>query len=236
MSNPSSPADVPSETWRVNLRAHLNAGQTLSGRPDPPWPSAPIDATALVENARRSSARHGVPGDHGAPQERGSTGAGADSLPVEWLSERLDLDSGLSSDECDGVPPHARECIVAHSVLPLLGASFEVTSVTDIAPALRALLRERLPGIDWWVPEHWGGPFDKYGIVHGTLPAPPDERTGEPRAIEIFGSAQFNDAPEGPGAHWTPDGLVVTFPARVVIEVATLSNVQYLGWQIPFYM
>jgi len=138
--------------------------------------------------------------------------------------------------------------LAAWNVLPLIGAVFEVDSANDIPRALRVLLASALPGLDWWVPEVWGTPFNKYGILHGRLPAPPDETTGEAMAIEIYGMAER--AVETGSEEWSirrrealridprlgaqPYG--VRLPTAVMIRVATYSNVGGLGFGVPMYM
>lgn len=131
--------------------------------------------------------------------------------------------------------------IAAWPVLPLVGASFEVKSVDHIADAVRELLGSKLPGIDWWVHEDWRGPFEKYGIVHGSMPAPPNPATGEPMALELYGKAEvprisgpmrspFESRPRGEGQ------AAVRYPVRVVIRAATYANITFPGFGVPFYM
>jgi len=138
--------------------------------------------------------------------------------------------------------------LAAWTVPPLIGASFEVDSANDIPRALRGLLASTLPGLDWWVPEGWSTPFNKYGILHGTLPAPPDEITGEAMAVEIYGVAEREV--EMGSEEWSilrrealridrrlgaqPYGVRV--PTAVEIRVATYSNVGGLGFGMPMYM
>jgi len=138
--------------------------------------------------------------------------------------------------------------LAAWDIPPLIGCTFDVGNANDIPRALRVLLASALPGLDWWVPEGWGTAFNKFGILHGRLPAPPDETTGEAMTIEIYGVALQTvevDAEEWsirrrealridprPGAQ--PFGVRV--PATVKIRVATYSNVGGLGFGIPMYM
>jgi hypothetical protein len=134
--------------------------------------------------------------------------------------------------------------VAAYPLLPLQGATFDVTCVEDIAPCMRRLMAGCLPGFDWWIPEHWDGPFLRYGILHSSLPAPPNLATGEAMAIEVYGTA--DTAMEIGSEEWVAawnaasatgaEVLGVRFPTRVVVHVATYSNVRYPGVGVPFYM
>lgn len=105
--------------------------------------------------------------------------------------------------------------VVAYELLPLIGASFAAKSAQDIGPALRALFVERLPGLRWVIHDDWAGPFTRYGLVHGSLPAPPHPLTREPMALEVCGTSE--------------DGVVT-------LLAATYANIAYPGYQVPFYM
>jgi hypothetical protein len=98
------------------------------------------------------------------------------------------------------------------------------------------------------VPVHWEEPFLKHGILHNCLPAPPNETTGEPTGLEVYGWGERALAP-GSGewaqvwTQWTergsaeserPDG--VQFPTRVSIEVATYANIACPGVGVGLYM
>ena len=148
-------------------------------------------------------------------------------------------------DEYDP-PIENRGRIDAWPVLPLRGAGFAIESPADIALGLRRLLSEKLPGLDWWVPEDWLGPFEKYGMLHGSLPAPPNPATGAAMALEIFGMDSGggirSTAYRVALSKWRAAGgrdenrpPAVRYPARVVIEVATYANVAYPGFGVPFY-
>jgi len=77
--------------------------------------------------------------------------------------------------------------VVAYLVKSPLSQTIAMEKSSDIAPALRALLAQQIPGLDWWIPDHWEGPFEKYLILHSSNPAPPHSHTGEPMALEIYG-------------------------------------------------
>jgi hypothetical protein len=164
-------------------------------------------------------------------------------LPPSWLGARLEVvgragSKGQSEDE------RASSRVAAYPLLPLQGITFDVTSAEDIAPCMRSLMAACLPGLDWWIPEHWDGPFLKYGILHNSLPAPPNLATGEAMAIEVYGTA--NTAMDVGSDEWVAawnaarasgsEVLGARFPTRVVVHVATYSNVRYPGVGVPFYM
>jgi hypothetical protein len=213
------------------LRKHLNAGSTLSGLPTPHWPEPPIDARGLTE---------------GDPAKRaGQRPAG---LMSPFVGARFDMGSPARPELLEDVGAEALSRVSAWPVLPLQGASFHVSRSEDIGPGIRALVAALLPGIDWWIPEHWAGPFDKYGIVHKSFAAPPNEATGEAMAIELFGEAERRIEPgsaecmaamlswleHGPEGSRPPTG--VRLPTAVRIKVATYSNVRCPGVGTPFYM
>jgi len=132
--------------------------------------------------------------------------------------------------------------------LPLIGATLEVVSGDDIAVAMCLLLSKRIPGLDWWVPDHWSAALVKYPIVHHCFSAPPNSITGEAMALEVFGTAERD--PETRSIEWMEARIrwwerssphveqpsVVRFPAKFTIEVATYANVAYPGVRVPLYM
>jgi hypothetical protein len=213
------------------LRKYLAAGSTLSGLPKPHWPEPPNDARGLRESdpAKRAGQRPA-------------------GLMLPYVGARIDVGSRARPDMLDDVRAEALLRVCAWPVLPLQGASFHVTCSEDIGPGIRALVAALLPGIDLWIPEHWAGPFEKYGIVHNTFAAPPNEATGEAMAIELFGeaehridlsSAEYRAAmlswfEQGPERAKPPTG--VRLPTAIRITVATYSNVGFPGVGTPFYM
>lgn len=164
-----------------------------------PWPNA---AFALSELRPR-------PDYDPDPRSIPLGGAGGMLGPRLTSDQLFDEDHHLDTD----YPLLSR--VVAYPLLPLIGASFAVKSADDIGPALRKVFLERLPGLRWVVKDDWAGPFSKYKIVHGSLPAPPHPLTKEAMSLEVFGSAK--------------DGLVT-------LRTATYSNLMYPGYQVPFYM
>ena len=109
--------------------------------------------------------------------------------------------------------------IIAYHVPPLLATPFALSLRKGLAAGIAAFLAERLPGLDWWVPLDWNLPFEKYGIVHNTLPAPPHPDTGQAMALKLFGHGAIDQ-----------DRCVVTLAA------ATYANVRFPGVGVTFYM
>jgi hypothetical protein len=224
-------SNAAEEPWRDALRRYYAAGQTISGQPDPAWEAAPYELLGLAPESGAWDAE-----------------LRAGGLLAASLGPRIDVRPAGRRYRHRGGSIDLAECVRAWPVLPLEGATFEVADVTGIAPALRALLRERLPGLDWWVPEHWGGPFLKYGLLHNCFAAPPNEMTGERMSLEIHGFAARAALPGSPQwAHlmqeWLDQGGNplegpdrVRFPTLVCIEGATYANICSLGHKVPDYL
>ncbi len=163
------------------------------------------------------------------------------------LSARLGTDDVFDSEFNEEADIPALRRVAAYSVPSLLGAEFEVESLQEIPVQVKALLARALPGIDWWVPNGWSGPFLKYGFLHESIPAPPNEATGEPMALELFGKAANGIEPGSPAwsaarKRWILSGGLehleprpVRFPTKVQISVATYANVRYPGHDVQFY-
>jgi hypothetical protein len=213
------------------LQRHIAEGRTISGGPGPDWPEPPIDARGLPG---AETAGHAV-----------ITPGGPMSA---YLGPSIDAAARVGPDMFDFLGPEALARVRAWPVLPLQGAEFRVARSADIAPRLRALLAATLPGVDFWLSEEWGGPFEKYGILHGSFVAPPDSVTGEAMAIEIYGTADpgtCHGSDEWAEAMktWAKRGgrdddrpLGVRLPTTVCIAVATYSNVRFPGIGVPLYL
>ncbi len=208
----------------------LGEGRTLSGLPAPVWALSAFDAPDLDASPEAMRARLRSP--------KGPL--------AQFLSARLGTDDLEDIDGHEEADLPALRRVAAYTVTPLIGAEFEVTSTQEIADAVRALLARTLPGFDWWVPEQWGPLIRKYGFIHKSLPAPPNEATGEPMALELFGKAL--NAVEWGSPSWSAaqkrwrlsgeqpqdEPSAVLFPARIQISVVTYSNVRYPGYRVPF--
>lgn len=211
------------EDGRAALQRKQAAGKTLSGLSTPTWPAAPYDTRTMPLPAE--------PTAYLRPLRSALQGVVGSAV---FESRHTGIDKRLA---------HMR----AWRVPALEGSELEIGSVSGIEAAVRALLATRLPGLDWWVPEHWEGPFEKYGILHNALPAPPDQETGQAMAIEIFGAARDVLLPGSP--EWIDrrlarleanslddEPMAVRLPCLVRIEVATYANVLYPGIGVPAYM
>ncbi len=213
------------------ILAQMGEGSTLSGLPTPAWPIPQFSGKELDPSPEAMRVRMRAPKGPLAPV----------------LSARLGTDDVFDSEFNEEADIPALRRVAAYSVPSLLGAEFEVESLQEIPVQVKALLARALPGIDWWVADNWSGPFMKYGFLHGSLPAPPNEATGEPMALELFGKAVNILEPGSPAwsaarKRWILSGGLdyfepprVLFPTKVQISVATYSNVRYPGHDVPFY-
>ncbi|WP_425258170.1 hypothetical protein ACPOLB_21940 [Rubrivivax sp. RP6-9] len=164
-----------------------------------------------------------------------------------YVGQRLDVIAEAGPERLDYVGREALARVHAWPVLPLEGTSFRVERSQDIAASIRRVIGSALPGIDWWIPEYWDGPFEKYGFLHSAIAAPPNDATGEAMALELFGES---DGAMAPGSdewcaamdEWARRGRVeadrplgVRLPSTVRITVATYANILYPGIGVPFY-
>lgn len=203
---------------------YRQAGRTISGSPAALWPAAPSrlqDLRAPIGDAIPVQRPHGL--------LRDAVGA---KLHVKFDRSRY-----------YGENPTDIGRLTAWPVPALKGARVLVESVDGIAVAVRQLLADALPGIDWWVFEDWAGPFKKYGYLHGCLPAPPNLFTGEPTSLELCGEVEGEFAPGTEAwrdrlslAGRTDYSVMATdLPAVVRVDVATYSNMRYPGVGVPEY-
>jgi hypothetical protein len=105
----------------------------------------------------------------------------------------------------------------------LLGIEFKVRDADDARAKVVELLEEHLPGVSLGEVDgsRLRGAFDKYHLLHQSIGAPPNERTGTPMALEFCAHRQRQEA----------DGTHVMF-----VIAATYSNVQYPSVDVPFYL
>jgi hypothetical protein len=147
------------------------------------------------------------------------------------------------------------EPVRAFEVQPLPGATLHAESEEDLGDRLRRLLTERLPGNSWEPPMIVLGALRKYFILHASVPAPPDETTGQPMGLELYGELTSVGGvrlatPEGQA--WREDRwerqygqsrpeetgtlLRVEGPLEIEILVVTYANIENPSIGIPFYM
>ena len=154
----------------------------------------------------------------------------------------------LVSEDFERTADSPEVCLVRAWPVPrLLGAPVAASDEAGLARVLETLLWDRLPGIDWRVPEISLGPLRKYGMLHTSVAAPVDETTGQPMALEIYGDVILLDGRSTSGQWWTVRGLGIaeffttldrplagTLDIR--IDVATYANVCFPGFGVPFYL
>jgi hypothetical protein len=232
--NPELSLDRP----RQQVLKRLSRGRTLSGRADPPWPEAvyspgDLDSRPWLARQRRLPLCGPMARFVGAPVP-------AHRLPGH--DDRTPHDAAPLPDR-----------VIAYPVVALASARFDVARSADLPAAVACLLAERLPGLDWWVPDDWDGPFLKSLIVHHSLPAPPHPVTGEPMALELFGRvvrAGGVDLDSRAGLAWRLERRNRVFQAlplrqppppldvQVTVEVcaATYANLTHPGVGVPFYL
>lgn len=217
------------------LCQRLSEGQSISGLPTPIWPEPTMELEKLPPPAKFPLLPF---------------------IPVLWprrpkgplrahVGRRIDVKGHVEVARLLYTAPEAFDAVTAWPVLALTGATFEVESTAGIPVAMRKLLSETLPGLDWWVPTHWKNGFEKGGILHNTLPAPPNDATGEPMAIEIYGMAdrcygtkehdEFCRAWQASGSPEETRPIGVLFPTSVTIFEATYANIRFPGVEVPSY-
>jgi hypothetical protein len=197
------------------------------------WPQPPyLDPDALAADAATSLRRDAAPR----------------SPLAGWLGERVPPERLAAVEQHADLDPAVLARIRAYPVTPLLGATFEVADLDDTAARLQALLHERLPGIDWQVPDSLAGPLGKYLIVHTSLAAPPNEAVPEPMALELYAACVAVDGvplDSAEGQAWY-QRFIARDPRRssthalgrlrFELRAATCANVSYPGLQVPFYL
>ena len=165
-----------------------------------------------------------------------------DQYSIEQLSETDNFECA-SNEERDAIA-----AIRAFPVTSLIGAQLHANNESDLATELGALLRRCCPGIEWQLDRDLSGPLRKYGLLHTSLVAPPDDTTGQTMALEVFantiqlGTHDFTD-PNAPS--WillryesgVPDwDRPIDEPLTLRINAATYANVSYPGIGVGFYM
>jgi len=115
--------------------------------------------------------------------------------------------------------------VAAWPVSALIGRRIVVVERQGLAAAVLEVVRAALPGFPWEIARDLRGAWDKYGIVHVSMAAPPEASGGRPMALEFF--AQADD--------WAP-GAPVSLPATVTVRAATYANVAFPGVGVPFYL
>jgi hypothetical protein len=163
------------------------------------------------------------------------------------------LDFSLFDDDLIVTPAlrrsHAR--VRAFRIPSLEGRTVSAGHESALAAAVDALLRSVVPGVAWTVTLN-SVTLRKSLMFETILPAPIDETTGMPMALQLFGNvisidgvtrgtgawdtmakAMFTDAMARIQADQLPPALAAPFTVR--IDVATYANVQNCGVGVPFH-
>jgi hypothetical protein len=176
------------------------------------------------------------------------TGLMADRIGAQYSTAQL-----LAAEEYPEYLTDAqREAVTTTRAFPvtsLVGARLEADDEGDVAGQLEALLRYRCPGFDWQIERDLHGPLRKYGILHTSIAAPPDETTSQPMMVELSGSViqlAQHDLDDENGTTWIDLRLwgkssderdvPISEPMTLRIDAATYANVPFPGIGVPFYM
>jgi len=137
--------------------------------------------------------------------------------------------------------------LLAYDVPSLIG-EFVIDDIDDISDALLTYLRSRIPGVDWTVKSDWEGGMQKYLLIHDSISAPKDVRTGQPMMLELFGDVSSSGLTQDKStelenyATAARNALYAGTPppklpkrTTISISVATYSNVCFPGVGVPFY-
>lgn len=135
----------------------------------------------------------------------------------------------------------------AYPLPSVLDASLSSVGEAQIAEQIELLLGECCPGIEWRVGDReLSGPLKKYGLLHATIPAPPDETNGQPMELELFAEiSQLAGREIKPGAAWHDrwrsnhgdayDLAPLNESLEFRVEAATYANVRYPGVGVGIY-
>jgi hypothetical protein len=128
----------------------------------------------------------------------------------------------------------------AYPVTSLVGVPLNANGELNLPDAVEALLRQHCPGIDWQVEHDLSGPLRKYGVLHTTVAAPPDETTGQPMALEVFarpamGVASWAERRSERYQDAYP-GVPIDEPIELQMRAATYANIRHSGVDVDFYL
>ena len=201
-------------------------------------PPYQFELAAAWDPARRVATHEGVV--YAANDVRPSFGP-----MMSYLGPRHS-NADLISEDFERTADSPEVCLVRAWPVPRLIGAPLASDEAGLARVLEILLWDRLPGIDWRVPEIDVGPLRKYGMLHTAVAAPVDEVTGQPMALEIHGDVILLDGRPARGDWWTVRGFSIAeffvgFDRPVAgaldirIDVATYANVCLPGFGVPFY-
>lgn len=196
-------------------------------------------------------------------------------LMAPFVGRRYDAGDLMTADE-DAADLMAEACEAAGTTLEaqlqlvrawevpgLMGQQLRIIGEGDLPWVLTTLLRELMPGFDWNAhledkpPDPtstaWSGPLRKYLLMHNSIPAPRDEWTQQPMALELVGrlvEVEGLALDSKMGQRWMrhreellsvpgrKGGLPALPVGEMIIEIqqATYANVMFPGVGVPFYM
>jgi len=137
----------------------------------------------------------------------------------------------------------------AYPVLALIGKQLLIQRDTELPSAVARLLTEFMPDWKWDESQVTLGPFRKYFLMHAIFPAPKDESTGQPMALEIYGDLISMDGMalnSEAGRAWRTQQIMhrmenyldteVTGSMVIEIHAASYANIMFPGVCVSFYM
>jgi len=138
----------------------------------------------------------------------------------------------LASYQCDS--PEKRplaDAVRAWQIPCLVGRRIDSAHSDALPTAIRDCLAEALPNVDWPIVDYTRigkGLHDghghtpdlvaaKYGFLHTLVPTPPDDATGEPMILELYGPIVEIDGVE-PGSQRTSARMSCRLPRREAVR------------------
>ncbi len=123
---------------------------------------------------------------------------------ADFVGRRFGLEDLFDRDFHEEEDRDVLSLVRAYAVPSVLDLTLVSEGEAQISEQIERLLGERCPGIDWRVGDrNLTGPLKKYGLLHTSVPAPPDVTAGQPMALELFAHISRLAGQEiGPGGVW----------------------------------
>lgn len=140
--------------------------------------------------------------------------------------------------------PEQVDSIKAYSVPGLVGVSIVAPDEDDLYGAIESMLLERVCDFGWHVQPRIEAPLRRYGLLHTSLAAPPDDGMG-PMWLELAGTVLALGGVQVAPRSWFeiypfdlhgPYDEPLPGPIEVRIDVATYANDRYPGVGVPPYV